>query len=251
MNIQQALDIVSKASNADHFKYFKEQIRHFKLEPSSSLKQYFDYICQDTLTWLQTLPSNAKSKSTFNKYKASVYLLLEQNEVVAEFGNQYCETAMKAIKECFKEHIDNVVKQREKKTETKPEELVAIQEAEKDGGIEASEVVTDNECMSDIVSEEDSYIDIDTITVAREEISPLLLDIPKVADNDYKTAFDNLSEKYVELHTKYNEIYMLYNELQRKHNITTIQVVESNAIRRTVEKDKEQMWKLLELALKS
>jgi hypothetical protein len=251
MNIQQALDIVSKASNTDHLKYFKEQTRHFKLEPSSSLKQYFDRIYQDTLTWLQTLPSNAKSKSTFNKYKASVYLLLEQETVVAELGSQYCDTVIKAIKECFKENIDNVVKHREKRIETKPEEVIAIQEVEKDEYKEADEDVSDNECMSDIASEGGSVIDIETVMIAKDEDAPILLGIPKVADDDYKTAFNNLSEKYIELHTKYNEIYMLYNELQRKHNITTLQLVESNAVRRTIEKDKEQMWKLLALALKS
>lgn len=245
MNIQHALEIVSKAPNTDHFKYFKEQTRHFKLEPSSSLKQYFDFINQDTLKWLQTLPGNAKSKSTFNKYKASVYLLLEQDAVVANLGTQYCETVMKAIKECFKEHIDNVVKHREKKN------VATFREVEKDNYKETSEVITENENMSDLSSEDESDIDIETIGFEREDITPKPLDIPHVHDDNYETAFANLSKSYIDLHTKYGEIHMLYSELQSKLNLTKIQLLESNAIRRTIEKDKEQMWKLLALALKS
>jgi hypothetical protein len=247
MNIQQAIDIVSKATNTDHVKYFKEQARHYKLEPSSSLKGYFDFICKDTLNWLQTLPNNAKSKSTFNKYKASVYLLLEHDSVITELGSQYCETVIKCIKECFKEHIDNVVKQRERKNEPKTIEVITVQQSENEC---KDEDTTDSECGNDTASESGSMIDIETIEVAKEENTSIVTELPQVVDDDFKTAYNNLCERYAEIHQKYNNITMLYNELQRKYNNVTLQIVESNAVRRTIEKDKEQMWKLLALALK-
>lgn len=213
MTVKTAIEIASNAPNTDHIKYFKEQLRHFKIDPSSTLKEYFDFIEQDTLTWLQGLPYNARSKSTFNKYKASVNLLLEHDSIVAEYGEQYCETVIRAIKNCFKENIDNVVKQRENRN----------------NGTHCVKQGSDEQDTTGDDSASDEGID--------SEISEFMKD-------DNKTLLDDI-------YAKYNELHVLHVELQRKHELYIIELAESNAIRRTIEKDKEQMWSLLALALKS
>ena len=102
---------------------------------------------------------------------------------------------------------------------------------------------TENEYISDTASENDSIIDIETIEVDNEGNSSVIMDMPQVENDDFKTAYHKLYESYVDLHLK-------YNELQKTHNNAVLQIVKSDAIRRTIEKDKEQMWKLLALALK-
>lgn len=112
MNIQQALDILSKETNPDHAKYFNEQILHFKEKPESSLKSFLDTIHNDIVTWLINLPPKAKSKSLFSKYKVSVCVLLDNQLVIEAFGSQYCSNLRKKIIDLFKIHIDNIVSQR-------------------------------------------------------------------------------------------------------------------------------------------
>lgn len=217
MDVQKALDIAAKASNTEHLKYVKEQFRHFKIEPTSSLKEYFDFIYNDTLTWLQTLPNNARSKPTFNKYKASIYHLLESTEVVNAFGSHYCADVSKAIKECFKQNIDDVVQGR-----TSANDNNQMSPLHKEQDVKCS--VVDNVIESDYSNDEEPDLDITTLEVNpssnHKPASPF--DVDKVVEKDYKKAYEELKQSYA--------------TLQQKHDHTIIQMLE---------KENQQLWKLL------
>jgi hypothetical protein len=86
------------------------------------------------------MPTKAKSKATFSKYKVSVCILLDNQQVIDAYGSQYCCTLRKKIIDLYKQHIDDVVKHRT----TIKNDLVQIQDDNStETSSETSEVVLD------------------------------------------------------------------------------------------------------------
>lgn len=116
MDILKATNILSQSSTAENIKYFKDQTKHFNKEPTSNLKDYLDFINSDVSAWLSSLPKTIKGKSTFHKYKAPIYVLLEHKDVMDTFGQVYCANITKNIKLGFKECINKILEERNNNT---------------------------------------------------------------------------------------------------------------------------------------
>lgn len=99
-------------TNNEHVKYFKDQLKHFQRAPETSLKDYLDTINDNVVGWLNSIPKGVKSKSTFHKYKAPLYVILEHNDVINAYGYNYCTSVLRNIKQTFKENIDKIISER-------------------------------------------------------------------------------------------------------------------------------------------
>lgn len=206
MNVQNAINVASLASNKEHLKYIQEQFRHLKIQPEANLKDFFDFVGNDTLNWLKTLPNNAKSKSTFNKYKASVYHLLENSDVVKVFGEQYCTTVYKAIKECFKDNIDTVVLDRVAKHHAKVNESIEDEST--------SVIDTESEC---------SDLDTETLEVMTSneptQTTPPSNSVDNKEYDNLLTQYNNLKKSYASLTIKHEELRKNMSNMEKNHKV--------------------------------
>jgi hypothetical protein len=178
MNIQQACDILANANNhQQHLKYFKDLYTHLGSTSSSDLKALFDFVGNDTLKWLQSLPPNARSKDTCRKYKTPVYILLDDASVQQAFGQDYCVKVQRNVKNCFQKHIVEVVASRNKHEVAKPEEVAPVGEDIKDTIYDSSD-------------EDDGNLDI-------SQLEPIC-DDKTVEDSavDYKQLYEDLLFKH-------------------------------------------------------
>jgi hypothetical protein len=184
----------SLLTNTENIKYFKEQLRHFQREQTSSLKDYFDLINEDAVNWLSSLPKGVKSKSTFHKYKSPLYFLLEHKDTINVYGETYCVGVLRSMKQAFKDSIDKIINER------KQSNCASVDDN-----------VTENasECQSD---DEESVIDINTLEVVEDAVT--------TDKNDYKKQYELLKNKYDRLLFEHNLVKtMLESELSRAWRI--------------------------------
>ena len=160
-------------------KYFKEQCKHFKREETSNLKDYFDIVKKDATAWLRSLPNSVRSKSTFHKYKAPLYALLEHKEVVALYGEEYCSTVSKNLKQAFKDSIQDVINERTK------ENIVLVEDTET--------ICTEENHDSD---DEQSQLDLDSLEVAE----------PTKTNLQESTGVEDYKQKYFALKSRYDDL---------------------------------------------
>lgn len=135
----EAQTAITLLNNNEHVKYFKDQLKHFQRSPESPLKEYLDIINNNATEWLQSLPKGVKSKSTFHKYKAPLYVILEHKDVLDAYGYNYCTTVLKNVKEAFKASIDKIINERKQngqEEEALPEESVAQHESDDELGVD-------------------------------------------------------------------------------------------------------------------
>jgi T5orf172 domain len=111
MNIKQAIDILTKSSNDNH-KYFIDQLNHFKIQQTSPLKDYLDFINKDVLEWFRTSPESIKAQSTFYKFKAPINTLLEHKDVIETYGHTFCTTLARQITQVFSQNRECIIKER-------------------------------------------------------------------------------------------------------------------------------------------
>jgi ribosomal silencing factor RsfS len=167
----------SLLTNTENIKYFKEQLRHFQREQTSSLKDYLDLISEDVVKWLSSLPKGVKSKSTFHKYKSPLYFLLEHKDTINVYGETYCVGVLRSMKQAFKDSIDKIISER------KQSNCASVDDN-----------VTENasECQSD----DESVIDINTLEVVE--------DVVAIDTNDYKKEYELMKNKYDRLLFEHN-----------------------------------------------
>jgi hypothetical protein len=149
MDTQTATTILK---NNEHVKYFKDQLRNFQRAPETSLKDYLDIVNNDAVEWLHSLPKGVKSKSTFHKYKAPLYVLLEHKDIIDAYGYNYCTTVLRNLKQAFKDNIDKIISER--KQIGQEEEVVVDEIHEKEDSDDESDLELDN---IDIVEKTDKY----------------------------------------------------------------------------------------------
>jgi hypothetical protein len=167
-------------TNGENVKYFKEQLRHFQREQTSSLKEYLDIINDNAVKWLSSLPKGIKSKSTFHKYKAPLYCLLEHKDVIAAYGENYCVGVLRSMKQAFKDSIDSIINERKQ-----PNCVTADDNA--------TESVS--ECQSD---DDGSVLDISNLEVV-EAVAP-------IDSKDQKLQYELLKNKYDSLLREHSRV---------------------------------------------
>lgn len=106
MDIQQAINLLS----GENHKYFVEQINHFKIDTTSQLKDYLDFINSDIIGWFKSAPENIKAESTYYKFKSPINNLLEHKDVIEHYGHTYCTTLAKNITKTFSKHKQDIIK---------------------------------------------------------------------------------------------------------------------------------------------
>jgi hypothetical protein len=168
----------SLLTNTEHIRYFKEQVRHFKREQTSSLKDYLDFLSEDVVKWLSSLPKGVKSKSTFHKYKSPLYFLLEHKDTINVYGETYCVGVLRSMKQAFKDSIDKIISERRQSN-------CAL----------ADDNLTESvsECQSD---DEVSVLDINNLEVVE--------DVVAIDTNDYKKEYELMKNKYDRLLFEHN-----------------------------------------------
>lgn len=180
MDIQSALALLG--NHEENSKFFKGQVRHFNVDGGSSLKEYLDRINGDAIMWLRELPQSIKSKPRFHKYKAPIYALLEHKDIVATYGQEYCSTVLKNIKNAFKDSIDKIINERKQSPAVEEDTPDSIHEHESD--------------------DDDSVLDIDILEVAQAGL------VKNKSDEtvDYKQQYELLKVKYDGLWREYNTV---------------------------------------------
>lgn len=153
MDVQTSTTLLT---NNELVKYFKDQLRHFKISPETSLKEYLDIINGDAVAWLNSLPKGVKSKSTFHKYKAPLYVILEHKDVINAYGYNYCTSVLRNVKQTFKDSIDKIISERKQSGQ---EEEVAVDEVheQEDSDDEPELVLEDMEVVEKSVDRHEQH----------------------------------------------------------------------------------------------
>lgn len=178
MNIQQASDVLAKETSKEHLSYFTKQLVQFKYEPTTPLKDFLEFINENTIQWLQKLPKTAKSRNTLSKYRTSITTLLGKEQIREDIGSQYCIILERKINDTFKNNVDNIVDER-------------------DG-------------TSDSTIDNDNFIDINTIESVNN--TDHIVDV-----DEQKIQFDKLTRKYNDLCIKFENLQELYNKIHEEY----------------------------------
>ncbi len=179
MDIKKACDILHCTNNPLSLKCFTEQYRHFKLSSTTPLKEYFDFINERTLEWLQSHPQSIKSKETFRKYRTPINFLLENPDVQDALGRDYCLMVQKNMKNNCQKHIEEVVESRKQNINLSVVDVRVEQEPTSDFELE----------HTDEDSESDDGLDISLL-------EPIDSKHPN-QDIDYKTLYEQLKHNLV------------------------------------------------------
>lgn len=180
-------------NHAENAKLLTEQTHHFQLELNSNLKEYLDIIKSSPFKWYQNAPKGFRSKSRFHKYKAPVCALLEHKDVINAYGQNYCVSLLKNIKQTFRESIDKVIDERDPK-KTAPNT---------DDGDSA-----DGDC---------SELDVDTLEVMEPERYDLENTTEETLKNTTNKKYDDLLVEYKSLKEHHLALQRDYHKLQGEY----------------------------------
>lgn len=111
MDIQQTYAFLESNYPKIILEYFKKQIVLFQVNPSSKLKDYLDFINNNAVHWLQSLP-DVQSKSGFHKYKDPIYKLIKHNKLYEDYGENYCATLLNTMKQAFTNECQRIIDER-------------------------------------------------------------------------------------------------------------------------------------------
>jgi hypothetical protein len=111
MDIDKATKILT---NEEQIKNFTDQVQGLNIQPSTNLKEVFTTITQNPLEWLRSLPEHNKSDNALRRYKTPLNTLLKDTQVKEALGTDFCATTIKHIQNGYKEHINEIVTQRNK-----------------------------------------------------------------------------------------------------------------------------------------
>lgn len=218
MNIQQAINLLS----GENHKYFVEQINHFKIDTTSQLKDYLDFINSDIIGWFKSAPENIKAESTYYKFKSPINNLLEHKDVIEQCEHTYCRTLAKNITNTFSKHKQQIIK-RNKSININEQPMNTSTSSNYDTYSEISHD-TEPENKSGLGNPDD-----------------LQYDDPKEynkTDNDYKHKYESLQQKYNNLEESYDELMKNHQYLKGQYDKT------NNELERTWEHIKDILNKL-------
>lgn len=150
MDIQQAYAFLDNNFKPIILDYFKKQIVLFKVEHTSQLKDYLDFINNDPVHWLSSLPDDLTCKSAFHKYKEPIYKLIKHTKLHEDYGENYCVNLMNNIKQAFTINCQDIIDKR--KNSKKPVEIITF----------------DDSSSSETESDDGSVLDITKLTPAKE-----------------------------------------------------------------------------------
>lgn len=111
MDIENATKILT---NEEQLKNFTDQVQGLHIQPSTQLKEFFTQITQNPLQWLNSLPEYNKSDNALRRYKTPLNTLLKHTQVKEVLGEDFCSTTIKHIQNGYKEHINEILTQRNK-----------------------------------------------------------------------------------------------------------------------------------------
>jgi hypothetical protein len=111
MDIDKATQILT---NEEQLKNFTDQVQGLNIQSSTNLTEFFIKITQNPLEWLRSLPEHNKSDNALRRYKTPLNTLLKDTQVKEALGKEFCDTTIKHIQKGYKEHIDEILTQRNK-----------------------------------------------------------------------------------------------------------------------------------------
>jgi len=206
MDIQQTSALLLKANNDENITYFNKYVVLYNLQQTTQLKELFDTINNDTVTWLKSLPKEAKSIHTLRKYKKPLIALLENDEIQDALGVDYCESVKTNINDTFSQIANDVSKERTNK------KTININEKHNTHNI------NDNESCVGTETSEGLGIPIDELVVNKDTQHDNT-DIQQETNNiDYKKQYEMLNNKYNQLSYKHTSLLEQYNQVTEKYN---------------------------------
>lgn len=206
MDIQQTSALLLKANNDENITYFNKYVVLYNLQQTTQLKELFDTINNDTVTWLKSLPKEAKSIHTLRKYKKPLIALLENVEIQDALGVDYCENVKTNINDTFSQIANDVSKERTNK------KTININEKQKTHNI------NDNESCVGTETSEGLGIPIDELVVNKDTQHDNI-DIQQDTNNiDYKKQYEMLNNKYNQLSYKHTNLLEQCNQVTEKYN---------------------------------
>jgi hypothetical protein len=216
MDIQQTNALLVKANNEDNITYFNKHITLYNLQPTTQLKEFFDTINSNTVTWLKSLPKEARSINTLRKYKRALISLLENNEIQSALGAEYCENVKKHINNTFSEIGNQVAKERSNKKAIIVDDIASCTGTETSNN-ESLGIPIDKLEVTKDVQQKDNETRQDNIDIHYEK----QYEIINKKYNQLQYKHENLLEQYNKLMIEYNTInvkYTTYHEVISKEN---------------------------------
>lgn len=114
MKLIEAYNLLVEDGIADNQRYFAELYKHFQFGDQDRLKEYLDFIVQEPVQWIHGFPTKLTTKTSFSKPKTAVIKLLKKEAVLKALGKQYVEQVHDTIWTTYKQHWEDVLKQRER-----------------------------------------------------------------------------------------------------------------------------------------
>lgn len=141
MDIQEAYTFIENNFTKKNLQTFKKQTALFKVEPTTKLKEYLDFIHNDPVHWLSSFPDDLTCKSAFHQYKEPIYKLLKDAKLHEDYGENYCINLMNTIKQAFKINCQDIIDNR--KNSRKPTEIITFDDSSSNNTDTESEVVSE------------------------------------------------------------------------------------------------------------
>lgn len=217
MDIDKATQILT---NEEQLKNFTDQVQGLNIQSSANLTEFFIKITQNPLEWLKSLPEHNKTDNALRRYKTPLNTLLKHTQVKEALGKEFCDTTIKHIQNGYKEHIDEILTQRNK-TMNVPTDTYSDTSSNTDD-TEHNTIINDNHSDTSTEPEDNSSIPDPVYEDPKQR---------KETNIDYKNKYDILQQKYQDL------------TIENKLLQTSFQ--HYKALINMLKEDKEQLMKLL------
>ncbi len=97
---------------------FKHVYESFAKQSSDDLKTYLDMVINETTEWFKALPTKYKSNSSLSRPKLSIIKLFEHQDVIKEYGEDYCKQGISLVKKVWKTEMKSLVQDRQEDNQT-------------------------------------------------------------------------------------------------------------------------------------
>jgi hypothetical protein len=203
MDIQQAYAFLDNNFKPIILDYFKKQIVLFKVEHTSQLKDYLDFINNDPVHWLSSLPDDLTCKSAFHKYKEPIYKLIKHTKLHEDYGENYCVNLMNNIKQAFTINCQDIIDKR--KNSKKPVEIITF----------------DDSSSSETESDDGSELDI-TKLVPAKETNKIDIQNSNIQNNNETQYQLKLLQDKLDMQEKYYESILEYYKTTNEQLMTLL-----------------------------
>jgi hypothetical protein len=112
MKLKDAFLLLHENGTADHHRNFAMIFKHYNFTEDMELKEYLEFVSNETLEWIKGFPGSMVTKEQLSKPKTALVKLLKLETVKTALGAEFVANVHRKVWDTFKQNVDAIVTER-------------------------------------------------------------------------------------------------------------------------------------------